>query len=369
MKQALAVGSNAVVNSFNEWDPLEEVIVGILDGEAIMPWDVEFAAILPDEVYESAKPYHTQMGGKAFKASQLGPAQKELDAFVHVLESEGVTVRRPDPIDHAQSFKTPDFESVSGHGQYNPRDVITVIGNEIIESSMGWRTRFFEYRAYRRLVKEYFKQGAKWTAAPKAQMSQELFRQNHKRDPVEWEWVTTEFEPVFDAADIIRCGKDLFFQRSHASNEFAIEWLQRHLGDTYRVHHVEFDDYRAHHIDATFFPLAPGKVLVNPDRPLKTQPVLDLFKKAGWDLLMMPRTTYPRNLPSFRSFEWLIMNVLNLDEQRVIVEKEEEPFIRALKDWGFKPIPVAYRNCYKHGGSFHCSTVDIRRRGGLQSYF
>jgi hypothetical protein len=32
-------------------------------------------------------------------------------------------------------------------------------------------------------------------------------------------------------------------------------------------------------------------------------------------------------------------------------------------------IPVAYRNCYKHGGSFHCSTLDVRRRGRLDSYF
>jgi glycine amidinotransferase len=63
------------------------------------------------------------------------------------------------------------------------------------------------------------------------------------------------------------------------------------------------------------------------------------------------------------------MNTLSLDEKRIVVEKQEEPFIRFLEDWGFQPIPVAYRNCYKHGGSFHCSTLDVRRRGELQSYF
>jgi glycine amidinotransferase len=180
-------------------------------------------------------------------------------------------------------------------------------------------------------------------------------------------YLLTDFEPVFDAADIARFGRDLLFQRSNVSNDAAITWLQRHLGDRYRVHRVEFADDRAMHIDATFVPLAPGKVLVNPERPIKNLP--DMFKKAGWDLLEMPASTYPTSSPFWKTFKWFHMNVLSLDEKRVIVEKNEEPFIRALKDWGFEPIPVAFRSNYKYGGSFHCATVDIRRRGTLQSYF
>jgi glycine amidinotransferase len=54
----------------------------------------------------------------------------------------------------------------------------------------------------------------------------------------------------------------------------------------------------------------------------------------------------------------------------VIVEREEEPLIRALRDWGFEPIPCSFRNASKYyGGGFHCFTLDIRRRGGLESYF
>ena len=29
-----------VVNTHNEWDPLEEIIVGIVDGAMVPPWDV-----------------------------------------------------------------------------------------------------------------------------------------------------------------------------------------------------------------------------------------------------------------------------------------------------------------------------------------
>lgn len=40
---------------------------------------------------------------------------------------------------------------------------------------MAWRSRFFEYRPFRSLVKNYFQQGGMWTAAPKPEMSDDLF--------------------------------------------------------------------------------------------------------------------------------------------------------------------------------------------------
>ena len=66
---------------------------------------------------------------------------------------------------------------------------------------------------------------------------------------------------------------------------------------------------------------------------------------------------------------WIIMNVLMLNQQRVIVSKGEDTFIQALEDWGFKPIPCSFFNYATIGGGFHCASVDIRRRGRLESYF
>ena len=56
-----------------------------------------------------------------------------------------------------------------------PRDILMVIGDEIIEAPMAWRSRFFEYRAYRNIIKKYFSQGANWVTPPKPQMSDELY--------------------------------------------------------------------------------------------------------------------------------------------------------------------------------------------------
>jgi glycine amidinotransferase len=50
-----------------------------------------------------------------------------------------------------------------------------VVGDEIIETPTCWRPRHFEGDAYRKLFKEYFVGGARWTAAPRPQLPDELF--------------------------------------------------------------------------------------------------------------------------------------------------------------------------------------------------
>lgn len=352
-----------VVNSWNEWDPLEEVVVGILDGAAALTWEVAFEAVTAVEHLERSAKYHRANGGKPIEQLHRAPAQRELDQLVSILKAEGVKVRRPDPIDHTRPITTPLWSTQGGNCQANPRDVLIVLGNEILEAPMAWRSRYFEFLAYRRLCKEYFKKGAKWRAAPKPAMNERSFDFDWKRGET---YVTTEYEPLFDAADMARCGRDVFIQRSHVTNDFGIQWLRQHYDDL-TFHKVEFDDYRAIHIDATFVPLRPGLMMVNPDRPLKAWP--EALKKSGWEFVEAPRSTLPEDHPWYHSFRWLSMNMLSIDEKRVIVEESEEPTIRFLKEHGFEPIPCPFRNNYKFGGSFHCATVDIRRRGTLQSYF
>lgn len=72
---------------------------------------------------------------------------------------------------------SPVVEPVAGMYAAMPRDILMVVGNEIIEAPMAWRARFFEYRAYRPLIKEYFRKGAKWTTPPKPTMADELYDQ------------------------------------------------------------------------------------------------------------------------------------------------------------------------------------------------
>lgn len=350
------------VCSYNEWDPLEEVIVGVLDGAAVPPWHVALKATMPEDQW----PLFERSGGQPFDKELVARGAKELDALAHILTAEGVQVRRPDPVSQAVPFGTPNWQCPGGLYAAMPRDLLLVIGDELIESPMAWRCRYFEAAAYRRLLKEYFHGGARWTAAPKPELGDELFDSGYveSEDADAPRFVISELEPTFDAADFIRCGRDIFVQRSQVTNLFGIRWLARHLGPAYRIHVLSFRDAAPMHIDATLMPLAPGKLLVNPERVPKIPPIF-----SGWDVLASPPSTIPDSHPMFMSSRWVNMNVLMLDERRVVVERQEEPLIRALKDFGFTCIPCDFRHAMSFGGAFHCVTCDVRRRGTLNSYF
>jgi glycine amidinotransferase len=39
---------------------------------------------------------------------------------------------------------------------------------------------------------------------------------------------------------------------------------------------------------------------------------------------------------------WTSINVLMLDHRRVVVEASQPTLHRALKDWGFEPLPLSF---------------------------
>jgi len=354
-----------VVNAFNEWDPLEEIIVGVADGAMIPPWDIEMeATVHRPELWQ----FYRRHGGTPWPPEMVVKAERDLEEFAHILEAEGVTVRRPTPYDFSKPYSTPDFSIASSCYALMPRDVLLAIGDEIIEAPMGWRSRCHELHAYKDLCKEYFRRGARWVSGPRPQLSEKSYNAGYvaPREGEPMRTVLTEWEPLLDAADVIKCGRDLFVAQSSCCNRFGIEWLQRHVGDRFRVHEVEVYDTHPMHIDATFYPLAPGKLLINPERVRK---VPQMFIKAGWDILVCPQPEMPASHPLYNCSPWIMMNVLMLDEKRVIVSKGEDRFIRALQGWGFEPIPCAFWDFTTIGGGLHCASVDIRRRGGKQSYF
>jgi len=359
------------VSTFNEWDPLEEVIVGVVDNAAFSSWNLINKSTVPPSDWNTVSKLRKKWNG-IYPDDFIKSAQEDLNEFVNILISEGVTVRRPDIMTYTDAFSTPNWNVSSGFCAANPRDVFLVVGNEIIEAPMADRSRYFENWAYRSLLKEYFQLGAKWTSAPKPQLIDAQYHFNYLpfsniNSEEKKDFIITEFEPTFDAADFIRCGKDIFVQKSHATNAFGVSWIQRHLGDKYRFHMLESLDPGALHIDTTFVPLAPGKILVNP-KYLDIQKLPNILNK--WDILIAPEPiNYTHKHLIGLVSSWISINVLMLDEKRVIVEKEQESLIRALKDWGFKPIKCSFKNYYAFGGSFHCATLDIRRKGNLETYF
>jgi glycine amidinotransferase len=110
---------------------------------------------------------------------------------------EGIKVRQPDIVDFSRWYSTPWWSS-RGFCVACPRDSFLVIGDEIIESPMCWRSRYFEATAYRSLFKEYFRAGARWTSAPRPMLTDELYNYDYRipEPGAPMRYTVNEFEPV-----------------------------------------------------------------------------------------------------------------------------------------------------------------------------
>jgi glycine amidinotransferase len=343
-----------VVNSWNEWDPLEEVVVGTARGAADLGYEPGLSAYFPFGSDQRG------FAGAAVDPDVIGEAERQLDGLAAMLEERGIVVRRPDPVDHAMPVRTPDWAAAVGRAAACPRDLLLIVGDRIIEAPMALRGRWFEFRAYRSLMKHYFEEGARWTAAPKPLMPDSLY--------VEGEARLSEAEPAFDAACFARFGRDIFWQPDMVSNRFGAEWLRRELGEDFRIHEIRFGEKTPMHIDTSLVPVRAGLVLVNPVRACLDSN-LDLFRRNGWKIVSAPPSV--RSAPSRPGgvSNWISMNILMLDEETAVVEAAERPTIELLESLGCRVLPCPFERVYGFGGGLHCCTADIRRRGDLSSYF
>jgi len=344
------------MSSETEWDLLEEVIVGRAEGAMFPSWD----KILRNTIPKSAiSDYESQFLGKGLLIPEyiIEKINIDLENFITLLKSEGVKVRQPEIFDFQRSFSTPMWDVSSGVSCANPRDAFLVINNCIIECPMADRGRYFEIFPYRKILKELSNLGWNWVSAPKPMLSDELYSTDSSND---FPYSITEFEPTFDGADFVRCGKNIIGQISHVTNQFGIEWLRNFLGNEYNIHIINSKCPEALHIDTTIAPLANGKLLVNPDF-VELESLPAFFD--GWEIIEAPKPdSFITEIGEYRVVsDWMSINVLSLDDKRVIVEEKQKSLIKLLKDKGFEPIPCAFENYYILGGSFHCATLDISR--------
>ena len=348
----------SMVWSCNEWDPLEEVIVG-------NPLNARFPyADLSTQVAEYPDRALADIPRGAFPQQIIDETEEDLNAFVHALESNGVTVKRPDTWPHEKKFSTVNWES-EGYYNYCPRDVMMVIGDQIIETPNVIRSRSQETYSYRSLLMDYMKSGAKWYSAPKPMLLDSLFEGFDPEKPS-----PRNDEPAFDAANVLRFGEDLIYLVSATGNEMGGYWLQSILGDKFRVHFMK-DVYWGSHIDSTFVALRPGLILANPSR-INENTLPEILKQ--WKVIYSPpmenQDRYSADyLSKSIGSEWIEMNAFSISPDLVVVDRDQTALIKLLESEGVGVVPLKLRHSRMLGGGFHCVTLDVRRKGKMERYF
>ncbi len=377
------------LNSYDEWSPLKEVIVGSPINYEAQDLELSFKLFYHDNLFDIMYPTYQKVAEEGTQETQkvspvrhmkkqyLEELAEDVDGLVQTLEKLGVKVHRPMTLGKPIKYRTPYWEATMIPA-LNVRDQAIVVGNEIIETPPQLRARYFENDLLKKIFYYYFSQGARWTVTPRPIMTDNSFdisyqtsrakvtiEEIYKQTPSEFD---IGYEMMIDAAQCIRFGKDIMINVANENHEMAYQWLQMHLGDTFRLHKVyRFTDS---HIDSIILPLKPGKLLLRAPEFLDQLP--DPLKK--WDVIYPPEPT-ENMFPQYEESEMLLTskfidsNVLSVDEDKVIVNSLSPELAKVLEANGFTPIMVQHRHRRIFGGGFHCFTLDTVREGQLEDYF
>lgn len=388
------------LNSHNEWDPLREIIVGSNKGSvANLSWLNKRE--IPEESLKEAK----NLAKKACPKKITEEIEEDLDNLALTLERENIIVHRPKVFDQSKFFSTSSWSSNSNNC-YNARDLNLIVGNTLIESPSMIHSRYYESSAFYEIFYSYMNKGFNWISAPKPLLNYEtlspLFDEYNERELSEEDLEhkklsegridklhkLSEKEILFEAANILRIGKDLLYLISCSGNNKGARWLQSVLGDEYKVHTTSI--YRSSHIDSTIFCLKPGLVLLNSAR-VNNSNCPEIFK--SWDKIWFSEVSpvseselafqknvrepigkrlvklgFTTNLLNMAS-PWVGLNFLSISPDTVVVENRQKSLIKMFESRRFTVIPVQMRHMYTQMGGVHCATLDTVRDSKLESYF
>jgi N-dimethylarginine dimethylaminohydrolase len=348
------------ISTHNHWDPLEEIVVGIADHARVPTVDRSTMSMsYTNHPIELIKPLEG-----AYPEWLINEANEDLQGLSDVLSKMGIKVHRPKAIDHSVEFSTPEWKT-TGWYTWCPRDLLLPLDNLMIETPSSCRARYFEARAYHDIMLDAVKDGVEWIAAPKPILSDASYQfEDIDRKPS-----LTNLEPVFDAPNCVRMGKDIMFQISNTGNHWGLQWLKNTLEPRgYRIHPAEHI-YSYGHFDSTIIPLRPGLVLLNSSRVTKENcpKLFEKWDKIWFDDCIVQGSKVPGGVAPCSPY--IGMNILSVNPNTIICDSTQEPLMRELDKYGVDSIPVQFRHAMTLSGGIHCATLDLRRTGTLEDYF
>ena len=383
------------LNSHNEWDKLQEVIVGTSKNSTGCFFWKKNKKITETKIKKALK-----IAKQAYPKWYIDEVEEDLSDLCSIFKKSGVKVLRPDPSNVGKIFKTTNWSGVSNN-VYNARDLYLVVGNHLIESPSPVHWRFFEKDAYKKIFYKYLKNGFKWINPPSPEINYKIFTPINELETKEKKFYKkltkglpdklhqlSDKEILFEAANTLRIGKDLLYLNSISGNTKGYNWLKNCLSNTYNVHQTK-KIYKSSHIDSTVMCLKPGVVLLNSVRVNKKNcptifnkwkkifhsdvavvpdKELDFYNKVRLPIAKrLSRLGFINNISEISS-PWIGLNFLSLDKNNVIVDKRQTSLIKVLEKNKFNVITCRMRHMYTMQGGIHCSTLDTRRKSKLESY-
>lgn len=301
------------ISSNNEWGKLKSIVVGSATNANWPSNDPVFAKEGEKTLWKE-----TLVPSGPVPQHIIDEANEDLQDLANVLTKLDVTVYRPHEL---------DFVAREGMYNYCPRDRLLIAGNRVVDPAMMYPCRDQEIEALD-FVLDY---------------ADSVYNMPRSQGM------------VMDAANVSRLGRTWLYLLSDSGNQPAADWLQQQLPDI-TIETCNF--YSGVHIDSTITPLREGFVVLNASRvtPQNCPRAFD-----GWTKLWVADVEAQDFYQYPYASKWIGMNMLSVDPNTVIVDREQYKLIEDLESAGFTTIPLQMRHARTLGGGFHCVTLDLVR--------
>lgn len=304
-----------MINSCNEWDKLQEVVVGRADF-ANWPGDDPVFARESEKTTWTATP----VPSGPVPDWIIDEANEDLDMLALALEHCGATVHRP---------KALNYQDLGGMYGYCPRDRLLIYGSTIVDPAMMYPCRDMEIETLDNVIYR----------------ADSVYRMPRNEGM------------TLDAANVLRLNDTMLYLESASGNQKAARWLQHKFPDV-NVEICNF--YSGVHIDSTIVPLREGLVMINASR-VNMENLPGVFNT--WDVIWITEEDIVEQ--GFYQYpyasKWIALNMLVVDPTTVIVDKHQTKLIKILEENNFTTIPLELRHSRTLGGGFHCVTLDLVR--------
>lgn len=304
-----------MLNTFNEWDPIKEIVVGRADFANWPSDDPVFA-----QESEKTSWLETPVPSGPVPDWIIDEANEDLDILSQTLEQYGARVHRPKAI---------NYQERGGMYGYCPRDRLFLYGNTLIDPAMMYPCRDMEIEALDDIV--------------------------YRADTIHR--MPRNDRYIMDAANALKLNDKILYLESVSGNSQAARWLMS------KFHGVKFEIckfYSGVHIDSTIVPLREGLVIVNASR-VNMYNLPNVFDT--WDVIWVTEEDIVEQ--GFYKYpyasKWIALNMLVVDPHTVIIDKHQNKLINILESHNFTVIPLELRHSRTLGGGFHCVTLDLVR--------
>jgi N-dimethylarginine dimethylaminohydrolase len=280
----------------SETAPLRSVIVGYPDN---------FLDVAPEIINETQRQYYDGPDAPTKEA-----VTEQLNGFIDVLRTRGVTVYQPRPLPYI-----PD--------QMMTRDIGVVIGDTFVVTTMAATSRRHEWRGYSYLFEE-FPEHVKVLFGPE--------------------------DLVIEGGDVIVDKGKVFVGIGQRTTLAGAAWLMQLVPD-YEIVPINLrglhDGEDVLHLDCSFLPVGASTALIYPDGMREVPATV----RETYDLIEVTREEQAR----------LGTNVLSLDPQTVVSQPTSTRINAEMRARGIEVIEVPYSEPPKTGGSFRCCTLPLHR--------